>query len=140
MKKFKLLLVLTLLLAAPAYAEGVVLVNKAVGIDTIKVKMLKNIFKGRVTLWDNGTAVSPCYLAADNPEMDHFYKAIVKKSRDGFDRYWIKKLFAGAGVNPKVLDNSAAIVALLSVTNGGVCYLDKAPDSLPANVKVINVL
>jgi hypothetical protein len=140
MKKSKLLLILMLLVGTSAHAQGVVLANTAVGIDTIKVKMLKKIFKGRHTLWENGTAVSACYLEAENPEMDHFYKKIVKQSRDKFSRFWVKKLFAGAGIAPKALNNSTTIVALLSSANGGICYLDKAPASLPDNVKIITVL
>lgn len=139
MKILKLLLVSAFLINIPVYADGVVLANKAIGISSIESKILRKMFLGRVTLWDNGTAVAPCYLEAFNPEMDHFYDKVLRQNRDKFSRFWVKKLFAGAGVAPKALTNETTLLSLVSNSEGGICYTDKVPSTLPANVVVLSV-
>lgn len=139
MNKTILTVILSLFISQAARADGVVLANQATGIEHITFKELRKIYKGRITIWSNGVAVSACYLDASNQEMDYFYKSILRQTPDKFNRYWAKKLFSGGGVAPKKFENNQRLLEVVASNNGGICYTDKAPDVLPGNVIVVDV-
>jgi hypothetical protein len=100
---------LSLMIWFPAFADFTFLVNNATGIHSVKKSDIKSIFLGRKKLWSNGLIISPCYGSANSKNTQLFFSRVIKKGNATFIRYWNKKLFAGSG-QPPVIVESAKVV------------------------------
>lgn len=105
-------------------AEWVIVANESVPVENLKSVELRNIFLGKLTLWNNGVNVEPCYMETSELE-DAFLENATGKTAAQFHSYWARKLFSGNGVPPKTFERASEITEFVADTKGAVCFASK---------------
>jgi len=125
------------LIAAPAGAEVVVIVNKA-GPDSLTKEQVADIFLGRTTTLPGGAGTAPQDLPESNALRDEFYSKVTGKSAALAKSHWSKMAFTGKGTPPRE-GSSADVKKAVAATPGGIGYVEKAvADSSVKAVLTIN--
>lgn len=96
---------------------------------------IKKIYLGKSKKFSNGATA----VAVDLPEGTAirvaFIDAIVEKSETQFKSYWSRLIFTGKGVPPKILQNDAEVVDLVSRNPDVIGFVDSS--SVNDSVKVV---
>ena len=122
---FGMALVLSFLAAASASADLLIIVNEATAQEEINQAMVKNVFLGRKTQWDNGDTIFPATLKR-GPVHGAFLKSFVKKSPSQYLTFWRQVIFTGMGTPPKSFATEAELVDYVRTTSGAIGYIDSA--------------
>ena len=117
---FSYLLLLSAACAVPA-AE-VAVVNPAVGVAALNVEQVRDLLSGRRTAWDDGTTVVVVLARERTAEwaLMRFLEVDGQQFRIG----WKKLVFTGRAVAPALVDDDAALVALVARTPGAIGVVD----------------
>lgn len=107
-----------------AQSAGVV-ANPALSVSAISAKNAKRIFLGKLTVWEDGTPIRPCYVDVE-PVISTFYKNVVKRKKAQYDAYWNKKVFSGEGVKPTMFDSATSASDFAVNNKGAICFSDTA--------------
>lgn len=127
----------SLLLAAQARAELVVVIGADSPIDAITRPQLEKIFYGKTKTVGPVSNLTPL----DNGEnglKEEFYGKLVGKTPAYMKSYWSKVLFTGAGIPPSEVGSGKEVVATVAKTPGMVAYVRRA--DLDKSVKVVFAL
>jgi ABC-type phosphate transport system substrate-binding protein len=81
---------------------GVVIAGKDVGTAAITKEELANIFLGKKTIWDDGSRIAIGYMPIPADIADSFFDTLLGHGHQRFKKYWLKKVFAGYGIAPKL--------------------------------------
>lgn len=130
-------LVLVLFMAVSAMAGTVIIVNKDNPIMNITSARLKNIYKGKIRLWDNGTKIIPVELDNKDPLAVKFTKTILGMNMKEKRRYWIEKVFSGSGAPPQQKKDEASVVSFVASEPGAIGYVNK--ENIDSSVKIITI-
>ena len=129
--------VLTLLLAASADAEGVVFIASAnVPETSLTATDVMNIFLGTKTTWSNGSKITFVTLKDGEPH-SQFLKDYIKRNPSQFKNHWKKMLFTGKGVIPKSFDTDEAVVDFVSKNDNMIGYISKPIEN--PGIKVLTI-
>ena len=130
MKKFLLILVLTLLLQAKTY---VVIVDKDSPIETISMIKLKLLYLKKIKIL-NDSIMIPINLSPNQNARLSFEKFILKKTREELNNFWIKQHYLGKRP-PIVLESPKSAVIFVTKIKGAIAYIPI--EYLTKDVKVI---
>lgn len=111
---------------------GVVLVSDEVSVRELSKNELASIFLGKKTNWDDGTRINIAYMNDDSPKVEEFFEEYVGKSHRRFKKYWVKKVFAGYGIAPKLLRNVEKAVEFVNRYRGAIAFVT-VPDETQLN-------
>jgi len=132
---------LMFIVVSPIYAdtEGKIIVGKDVEMNNISKKEIENIFLGRQTMWDNGKRIKIAISANKSDKMDAFYSEYIGKTSSRFKKYWLKKVFAGYGVAPKLFKDSDRIMSFVKKEGSSIALVmsDEIKDA--NGIKVIDI-
>jgi len=122
--KLSLMLVIMLMSVQVASAEIAVIAHPDLTLQKLDKPQVKRLFLGKTKVLSGVRRIE----LVDQPEnsgiRDYFYKQVAKKNAAQLQAYWAKRIFSGKGVPPAVLNDSAAVLAWVKKTKGGVGYID----------------
>jgi hypothetical protein len=128
MKKylFALFVVLgSLILAAQAHAQVIVIANPGVKATEVSKNDLKEVFTGNATSLPGGGSVVPVLLKAGAAH-EAFLQAYIGKNDTAYRAGWRSLVFSGQASMPKSLDTDAAVVEFVAHNAGAIGYISKA--------------
>ena len=116
-------------------AEVVLVSNKNVPADSISKDMVKDIFLGKKTTWDNGQKIKFVVLKGSDTHKA-FLKAYIKKTPSQFERYWRTQVFTGKGKPPRKFKSEAGLLDYVAGSEGAIGYVSTGANA--GSVKIIN--
>ena len=122
----KTLLFVSCVVFAPSlYAEnrGVIVVSNDVDISNISKTDLQNIFLGRKTLWDDGKRIQIGLSAENSTQLDDFLVSNIGQNKRRFKKYWLKKVFAGYGIAPRIFTNNEKAIKFAQEQENSIAYV-----------------
>ena len=127
MKHFLAVLIVfgSLLLAAKAQAQAVVIANPSVKSADISKSDLRDVFTGAASSLKDGSHVTPILLKG-GPAHDAFLAAFIGKSDTAFRASWRSLVFSGQATMPKSVDSEAAMVDFVAHNPGAIGYIGKS--------------
>ena len=135
MKVYKYLLTaLMLLLASQSYAQVAVIANKSVPDNAIKINKVDDIYSLRTKAWDDGKAVVPVTIKADNAETQKFFGAFGKSFLE-IKKLWMRAQLTGEGQPPVSVDSDDEVIAKVESTPGAIGFISS--DKVNKKVKVL---
>jgi ABC-type phosphate transport system substrate-binding protein len=118
-----------LLLALPAMAEVVVVVNPKAAESSMTKDQVAQFFLGK------STAMSPVDQPESAPIRAEFYKKVTDKEASQVKALWSKLVFTGKATMPKEAADSAAVKKMVASDPKAIGYIEKS--AVDASVKVI---
>ena len=123
------------LVAYPACAEFVVVVNPKNPVTSLTARQVAQIYLGRVGSFPAGGRATPIDLPEGTALRDEFYARVAEKNPDQVKAYWAKQLFSGNGTPPREAPGVAEVKRTVAADATAIGYIDRA--SLDASVKEI---
>jgi ABC-type phosphate transport system substrate-binding protein len=114
-----------LLLALPAAAEVVVVVNAKAAESSLTKDQVSQFFLGK------STAMTPVDQAENAPARAEFYKKVTDKDPSQIKALWSKLVFTGKATMPK----EAGVKKAVAADPKAIGYIDKS--AVDASVKVV---
>ena len=118
----------TCFLAAPAFAEVVVVVNPANG-EAVSKDQIASVYLGKST----------AFMPVDQPDgsaiRGEFYKKVADKDASQAKALWSKLVFTGKATPPKEVGSSADVKKAVAANPKGIGYIEKS--AVDASVKVV---
>ncbi|HBI24633.1 MAG TPA: hypothetical protein DDX84_10635 [Nitrospiraceae bacterium] len=117
-----IIVIMGLMLSVRTYAEEInVIANKSFPVNHISTQTLKEIYLGeKVT--EGGIRIRP--YDHKNPKIRRkFLTKVLGVSEDGYNAYWIKKVFQEGGIPPITKPSSDEIIRTVREDTGGIGYI-----------------
>ncbi|MBI5443239.1 MAG: hypothetical protein HY900_18740 [Deltaproteobacteria bacterium] len=117
---------LALLFSAPALAGSeLIIANRSVPASSLELSVVREIFLGKKSLWDNG---EPVVLVALKRGATHeaFLQKVLARTAAQFTNVWKQAIFTGTGVPPKAFETEADVVRYVASTKGAIGYVEAA--------------
>ena len=115
----------------------IVIANQSVPADKLTGLELKNIFTGKIKLWENGDKIILVYSKQKETQI-HFFKEYIKKTPQQFINSWRNLIFMGkSSTIPKGMADEKELIKYVSLTKGAIGYV--ASQKLIDGVKIISV-
>ncbi|MFT5659924.1 MAG: ABC-type phosphate transport system substrate-binding protein [Sulfurimonas sp.] len=139
MKLIKITFIINLI-SISAYAnENVIGVSADIEITKLTKNELKNIFLGRKTLWDNGEPIR-VGISLQNPEkLNKFLTNNIGQTQRRFKKYWLKKVFAGYGIAPKIFKDDKKALEFIGKHENSIIYISAEDMLTLKEVKTISI-
>ena len=118
-----------LLLALPAMADVVVVVNPKAAEASMTKDQVAQFFLGK------SSAMSPIDQPESAPARAEFYKKVTDKDASQVKALWSKLVFTGKATMPKEAADSAAVKKMVASDPKAIGYIEKS--AVDASVKVI---
>jgi ABC-type phosphate transport system substrate-binding protein len=118
-----------LLLALPAMADVVVVVNPKAAETSMTKDQVAQFFLGK------SSAMSPVDQPESAPVRAEFYKKVTDKDASQVKALWSKLVFTGKATMPKEAADSAAVKKMVASDPKAIGYIEKS--AVDASVKVI---
>lgn len=118
-----------LLLALPAMADVVVVVNPKAAEASMTKDQVAQFFLGK------SSSMSPIDQPESAPVRAEFYKKVTDKDASQVKALWSKLVFTGKATMPKEAADSAAVKKMVASDPKAIGYIDKS--AVDASVKVI---
>lgn len=122
-----------------AIEKGVIVVSNDVDISHLSKNDLKNIFLGRKTLWSDGKRIQIGLSAEDSAKLDNFLVNNIGKNKRRFKKYWLKKVFAGYGVAPRIFTNNTKAIEFAKSHENTITYITIDGSNSIDGIKVIDI-
>lgn len=120
-------LAILLLCASAAWLHAeTVLINPALGSEALNIERVRDMLLGRVTTWNNGTAVT--IVLVDDRAADGELESLAGRDRQRLLRGWKRLVYSGAGVMPLEAPSIAEAIALIARTPGAIALIKDAPE------------
>ena len=139
MKRYLFALVVifgSLILAAQAQAQVIVIANPSVKTAAISKSDLRDVFTGAATSLPDGTRVVPILLKAGTAH-EEFLQAYIGKSDSAYRAGWRSLVFTGQASMPKSLDPDTVVVEFVAHHAGAIGYISRSTPH--EGVKVLTV-
>jgi ABC-type phosphate transport system substrate-binding protein len=118
-----------LLVALPAMADVVVVVNPKAAESSMTKDQVAQFFLGK------STSMSPVDQPESAPIRAEFYKKVTDKEASQVKSLWSKLVFTGKATMPKEAADSAAVKKMVASDPKAIGYIEKS--AVDASVKVI---
>jgi hypothetical protein len=106
-------------------ADLKVIANLSVGVSSVSVDELRNIFLVTKTSLNGGSHVEPV-LSKGGPTHEAFLKQYIGKTDVALNTYYRSLVFTGKAFMPKTLAYDAEVAAYVSRTKGAIGYVSAA--------------
>lgn len=116
-------------LAAPSFAEVVVVVNAKSAISSMTEDQVAQVFLGK------NSSLSPVDQSDSNGIRGEFYKKVTGKDASQVKAVWSKLVFTGKATLPKEMASSAEVKKAIAADANGIGYIEKS--ALDGSVKSI---
>ena len=99
---------------------------------------LRNIFLGKIKVFDNGMPVFPIDIEPGDASRDIFVSKILHKNEANLNAYWARMLFSSKGRPPEEVEDSAAVMKTVSANKSAIGYVDASV--VDSSVRVLRVI
>ncbi len=107
---------------SPAIAGDVVVIcNKNVPVNSLEPDIIRNIFLGHKSKWNNDEFINFVTLSRGSTHKN-FCKKYLKKSPGQFGSFWKQMLFTGKGQPPKSFNSEEEMIEYITATKGSIGY------------------
>jgi len=113
-------------LAIPACAEVVVIVNPKNPAASMTPEQVAQVFLGRSNSFPGGGAATPLDQKEGAALRDEFYTKAADKNPGQVKAYWAKQMFSGNGSPPRELGSSADVKRAVAADPTAIGYVEKA--------------
>lgn len=120
-------------------ADYTVIVNKDVKNSTLTKSELKNIFLGRMSMWEGNVKIKPSYLKDGIEGASAFYDGVVAMPPAKFKKIWVKLIFSGYGVEPKSTNSLEEIKKYVAATSGAIAVIPVTKPEATDEFKILSV-
>ena len=107
------------------YAKIVVIVNKSNKIKVLSKSMLKKIFLGKKTRWNDGRKIKAINLHPSLIVRKNFEKEFLKMSPRKVQKYWIRQAIRGNIYPPVTLSYQSIVLRNVVQDKGAIGYVEK---------------
>ena len=121
MKCINSILILALSLIALNVQAVTVIVHPS-NANALNKKAFKKIFLGKSKKFPDGSEVIPIDLTSGDAR-SQFLDSVIGKSESQLKAYWSKLIFTGKGQAPKLVDNEAEVIKLISQNPNFIGYV-----------------
>jgi len=135
---------LALALYAPlAPADVVLIANSRSSVDKLSQEQAVNIFMGRYRKLPDGSAARPLDLDANSPGRRLFYRALIDKTLEEVNAYWMRLIFAGRTPPPLMTTGEEEMLAMVASDPQVIGYLERSQltrlerNPLARNIKIV---
>ncbi len=136
----KILFILSLINSSIyAAKKGALVVSKDVNIESISKNDLKDILLGRKTLWNNGSRIRIAISSEDSEKLNQFLIDNIEQNKRRFKKYWLKRVFAGYGIAPKIFKNDEKALNYAQSQENSITYMTIEEDKVPSGVTIVSV-
>lgn len=118
--KFSIAVASTLLFAAAAQAEIVVIVNPKHAAASMTAEQVANIYLGK------DSSLSPLDLKEPAAVRNQFYEKVAGKDSAQVKAIWARLVFTGKQQPPKEIGSAAEIVKQVAANDKAIGYVDKS--------------
>lgn len=126
---------LTLLTSTTLYAEEIAIIaNKAYPANHISLSTLKEIYFGEKNT-ESGIRIKP-YDQKSTRLRKKFLTKVLGVSEDGYNAFWIKKVFQEGGAPPVTRATSDEVIRTIKEEPGGIGYIWKHEGDL-SGIKIL---
>lgn len=109
--------------AGAAWAGDVVVIgHPGLPVDSLSAKELKRIYVGEKT-FVAGVKVQPIDYTHAGPVAAAFLQSVVGMDPKRFHAWWVKEVFHGAGIPPRMVDDPAAVLRVVASEPGAIGYV-----------------
>jgi ABC-type phosphate transport system substrate-binding protein len=119
--------------------KGVVVVSPDVDINSISKDDLENIFLGRQTIWSNGKRINIAISTQNDEKLEQFLIDNIGQSKRRYKKYWLKKVFSGYGVAPRLFSSNEKALEFAKMHPSTITYLTVDDDTQAEKIKIIEV-
>lgn len=117
-----IVVLLTLLTSTTLYAEEIAIIaNKTYPANHISLTALKEIYLGEKNT-ESGIRIKP-YDQKSTSLRKKFLTKVLGVNEDGYNAYWIKKVFQEGGVPPVMQATSEEVIRTIKEEPGGIGYI-----------------
>lgn len=102
---------------------GLIVASDNIKINKLSKNELENIFLGKTTILENGTHVNIAYSTQNSEKVNYFFKNYIEKSQRRFKKYWLKKVFAGYGIAPKIFKNNKLTIDYIKKHENVIAFI-----------------
>ena len=138
----KIFVILSFLILAPSvYAsdKSVIVVGKNVDISELSKRDIENIFLGRKTIWNDGAQIHIAISSYDSKKVDQFFDDYVGKSKRRFKKYWLKKVFAGYGIAPRMFKTTQKAIDFVKRQDNSISFITVSDEDTVEGLKIVSV-
>ena len=115
---------LIFLLTTPVLAgEIMIVVNKAVKINSFTKKMASDIYLGNKTRWNDGKKII-IVLLRNGETHQNFTKEILNIAPEKLGRFWKRAYFSGSCSLPKICKSEEKLIEVVANYPGAIGYID----------------
>ncbi|PHQ65529.1 MAG: hypothetical protein COB99_03485 [Sulfurimonas sp.] len=139
-KIIKVLLLLSFIIPSVyALEKNVIVISDNIDITELSKSDLENIFLGRKTFWSHGERIS-ISLSSQNPSaLNQFLTDYIGQNKRRFKKFWLKKVFSGYGIAPKIFKNNEKALKFLKEHENSIIYMTVDDSQKLEGIKLINV-
>ena len=136
----KTLFILSLFVSLSEASEKIIIgVSSDVEVTHLSKNDLKNIFLGRTTFWSNGELIR-IGMSTENPEkLNSFLVNNIGQNQRRFKKYWLKKVFAGYGIAPRIFKDNKKALKFINEQENSIIYLTVSDTLNLDGIKVIEI-
>ncbi len=114
-------ILILLFLSSSLYAQELsVVINKDVGVKEVSLKELKDIFKNKKKLWENGTKVKIALMSTKSAVGKLTADKVYGMSTKALKKFWLALVFQGKAAAPKYFDSEAGLTLYVKSNAGAI--------------------
>ncbi len=122
-------------LAWPASAELVVIVNPKNPATSLSADQVAQLFLGKSSSFPGGAPAVPLNLSEGAALRDEFHSKVADKNPGQVKAYWAKQVFSGKSSPPRELPSAAEVRKAVASDPSAIGYIDKG--TLDSTVKSV---
>jgi ABC-type phosphate transport system substrate-binding protein len=124
---------MTKLFAQQDISKFIVIGNKT-GMNSVSLKELQKIFKGKYTNWRNGEAVTIVLPSPKTNNAEFVAKIIYQTSVPSMQKYWLSLVFQGRFSPPIFTDSDLETLQQVQKLSGAIGIVDKDATGIPRSL------
>ncbi len=128
-----------ILFFSPLTFSQTIITNKSNPIEKISKSMLRNIFLGNNTTWENGRRIQIVDFVSESPIRKQFDENFLMLSPQKVGMIWVKVTLSGKSIPPKIVHAEEDVKNFISENEGAIGYI-KNSLNLPQSIKTIQVV
>lgn len=102
---------------------GALIVSDDVTVDNLTRDELAGIFLGKKSNWDDGKRINIGYTLHTKEKTEIFFDELVGQDHRRFKKYWLKKVFSGYGVAPRLFKTPEQALEFVKAHEGCIMFV-----------------
>ena len=134
-KKLLILVTIVFVLLTKLYAQQdlsrLIVIGNKTGLNSVSLKEIRKIFKGKYTNWSNGETVTIVLPSPKTNNAELVAKIIYQTSVPSVQKYWLSLVFQGRFSPPVFTDSDLETLQQIQKTPGAIGIVDKDASGIP---------